>query len=501
MVALAAFVLYSFAQRWDVLTASPFPIGVDGYFYSIQLRSLLETGALQYPASPFAFWLLAPFAAATDPITGAKLGTACFGALIALPAYGIGVRLGNGRGPGLVAAALATFSAGSMYLTIEFVKNGIGITVALTALWLVLRALETSSRPRIALAIAGIVAALLTHKMAGGLTLALALPAVLAEEIARGKLRGRRLLTLAIAGGVALVAIVVVGMLAPRRFLSPNDARLLHELFTWDPDFTLPVAATSRGVLHLGYEPLVGAILGVLAAAALIADRKFPATEERLALRIRVVSWSVVVLAIAIGWPFLTVDDSQGLGMRLRIIAFVPMALCAAIALRSALRFALPLVATDLNPARAIVCTLLVGVCMLRVPGFRTEGRVVAEPGMVTASYALAGRIPDGDVVVVPERHIAYMLQWYAHVTISTRPEHVPIERRWRVMPRAFIGRDSSLYDALIVIRTRRDLPPVVGLHPRDANGLVLVPEVTWQYLVTRLPVSDREWFAAWPTI
>jgi len=33
-----------FWQRWRLLTASPFPLGVDGYFYPIQLRSLLERG-------------------------------------------------------------------------------------------------------------------------------------------------------------------------------------------------------------------------------------------------------------------------------------------------------------------------------------------------------------------------------------------------------------------------------------------------------------------------
>ncbi|HEY6173455.1 MAG TPA: hypothetical protein VIX73_03385 [Kofleriaceae bacterium] len=83
--ALVALVAWSFWQRWMLLTASPFPLGVDGYFYPIQLRALLAHGELAYPASPLAFYLLAPFAAATDPITGAKLGTAIYGAAVAAP--------------------------------------------------------------------------------------------------------------------------------------------------------------------------------------------------------------------------------------------------------------------------------------------------------------------------------------------------------------------------------------------------------------------------------
>src|SRR5262245_47113913 len=163
--ALVALVAWSFWQRWQLLAASPFPLGVDGYFYPIQLRSLLEHGTLQYAASPLAFYLLAPFAALTDPITGAKLGAALFGAAIAAPAYGVGARLGASRGAGLLAAALATTSAGSAYLTIEFVKNGIGLTVALTALWLALRAIARPSRPRVVAAIAAVLAAYATHKM------------------------------------------------------------------------------------------------------------------------------------------------------------------------------------------------------------------------------------------------------------------------------------------------------------------------------------------------
>ncbi|HEX8106879.1 MAG TPA: hypothetical protein VF516_04080, partial [Kofleriaceae bacterium] len=53
----AALLAWSFWQRWQLLTASPFPLGVDGYFYPVQLRALLARGELAYPASPLAFYL------------------------------------------------------------------------------------------------------------------------------------------------------------------------------------------------------------------------------------------------------------------------------------------------------------------------------------------------------------------------------------------------------------------------------------------------------------
>ena len=65
-VALLALVAYSAWHRYGFLASSPFPLGIDGYFYPIQLRSLLETGHLIYPASPLALWLMWPLAAITE---------------------------------------------------------------------------------------------------------------------------------------------------------------------------------------------------------------------------------------------------------------------------------------------------------------------------------------------------------------------------------------------------------------------------------------------------
>ena len=498
--ALVAFVAWSFAQRWSVLAASPFPVGVDGYFYPIQLRSLLETGSLQYPASPLTFWLLAPFAAATDPITGAKLGAACYGALIALPAYGIGASLGNGRGPGIVASALATFSAGSAYLTIEFVKNGVAITVALAALWAVLRALDRPTRGRIVVALVGVAAAVLGHKMAAAIVLGIAVPAAIAE--AAGRLRGRR--AAGLYGGLAIGVGVVValGMIAPHRFLSSSDAALLDGLLTGDANWSLPVVDIAgtpplgEPLHQLGYEPLIGAVLGVLAVAVLALDRSRPRRRGAT-----VVSWIVAALAIAIGLPWLAVDDPQGLAVRVRIVAFVPMAICAAIVLGSALRFAVPRLAEQPRLARGVVCGVLALVFALRVPGSRREGLVEIHPALISGALALPGHIPDGDVAIVPERHIAFMVAWYTRTPISIRPEPIAIERRWRLLPGAFVGIGSPLDDALLAVRARPELPPPIGLHPYAPNGLVLVPEVTWNHVLARLPWRDRARFHRWPTI
>lgn len=499
-VALAALVVWSAIERWQLLASSPFPLGVDGYFYPVQLRALLEDGTLAYPSAPLGLWLLAPLAAATDPITGAKLGAAIYGALIALPAYGLGARLGGGRGPGLLAAVLATRAAGSMYLSLEFVKNGIGLTVALAALWAVLRALERPrARGRRVLAIAGLAAAVLTHKMAAAIVLAVAIPAAIGAAAGRGALRGRRLLLAIAALAAAALALAVVGLAFPERFLSPADAALVDGLLApaaWDA----PLGPRRMTLGHEGAAALVLAVLAALAltraggraiaeTSAVVVPREYHAAAAPPAPAggDAVARWAIVGLGLAIGLPWLDVADGQRLGFRLRIAAFVPMALAAAIAAGR--------ITAHVRPRHAALAALA-GALALRTPGDRAEGRVPTHPALVAAVQALPTRIPPGAVAIVPERHVAFMVAWYARVPSRLQPEPVPPARRVRVLPGAWIGLRSPLADALLAARTGP--APPVGVHPGDPNGLVVVPEATWQAIVARLP-PGAPW-AAWPT-
>ena len=497
--ALAALVTMSFWVRWRILTESPFPEGIDGYFYPIQLRSLLAHGTLAYPASPLAFWFMAPFAAVTDPITGAKLGAALFGALIALPAYGVGARLGKSRGAGLVAAALATTSAGSAFLTVEFVKNSVGLTVGLTALWLVLRALERPVRGRIGVALASVVAAFLTHKMAAGIVIVIAIPAGLAEAVGQGALRGRRLLYALLLLGAAAISLLVLGLVSPERFLSPDDAGLLHAMWgeaRWD----LPALGTPNITLAMGHEAVIGAALALIAIGSRLQIVRARFADVGLAKRSpgeRVAAWVIIGLALAIALPWLAVTNPQGLGFRVRIVAFVPMALCAAIAVPV---LELPF-ARVTSAIRTGVLARVARAIVLAMPTDRTEGRVLAHPAMVAAVEGMAGRIPEGGIAIVPERHIAFMVTWYTGVPFRMRPEGVPRERRWRVMPLAFIGIDSPLDQLLMAARREPGLVPPVGTHPRHPNGLVLVAEPTWEWILARLPPEARAHFTRWPTI
>jgi hypothetical protein len=93
-----------------------------------------------------------------------------------------------------------------------------------------------------------------------------------------------------------------------------------------------------------------------------------------------------------------------------------------------------------------------------------------------------------------------FMVDWYTRADVSLRPEPIPYAQRVRLFGLVFIGGPKSPLDH--ALDAARDQPePPIGLHPRYRNGLVLVSEPTWDWLLTQLPAADRAHFAAWPTI
>ncbi|MEJ7604337.1 MAG: hypothetical protein WKG01_41135, partial [Kofleriaceae bacterium] len=336
--------------------------------------------------------------------------------------------------------------------------------------------------------ILALVLAMLAHKMAAALATGIAIPAVLAQAAARGQLRGRRLIYLIGLLGAATLAMIVVGLAAPQRFLSPADLALVGELVTTGAQWTLPALARGGRTLALGHEAAIALVLGVLAAAVLATSPG----DQRRAAGLRVVAWASVVLALLIGLPWLDVSSAQGLAFRLRLAAFVPLALCGAIVAgaglgiaRSRFRAALirrggldeSAVARQVQRAAWIAVAIVLGALALRTPGTRTDGRVLAHPAMIAAAQAVRGRLPAGAVAIVPERHILFMVAWYARVPVSLRPDAIPVAQRWRVMPRHFLGFDSPLDAAVLAIRAWPDVIAPVGIHPLHPNGLVIVAE------------------------
>lgn len=467
---------WTFRDRWQFLTASPYPTGVDGYWYAVQLRSILGGDGLYYPAAPLSLWLMAPLAALSDPFTGAKLGAALASAALPLAVYPLGRRIGGSRATGLLAAVIVATSAGSFYLATEFVKNAVALPIAMAALVAAARALERPGRRRAALAAALVLATGLAHSLALAFAVAALAPPLAVAALERGRTRALAMAAAALAAAAGLLAW--------------REGDLLAGLFAAEPDWALPALRIGGRALLFRHEVAIAGAVGLLALAAAVLARRVAALASQVPRRGRAFGLGPAAWALAFALPWIDASDPEGLAFRVRLLSFLPLALAAPLLCAHALA---RLDATW----RMTAVMLLTGMALYR-PG-RYEAPVVrADPDLAAAVAAARGRVPPGDVIVSPERHLVFMTVWYTGVETRLDPASVPAARRWRLVAMSYMS--EALVRALDRARAEPGVRPPISLHRGNPNGLVLLPEATWEWLLARLPPDEARAYRAWPT-
>jgi hypothetical protein len=462
-------VLAAFGARLHALRASPFPTGIDGYWYLLQIRSLLEHGHLS-SSSPLVPWLMAALSLVVEPVLALKIVAALGSTALVVPTFIVGKRICRQTGPALLGAALVVTSAQSFFLCTEFVKQAVGLSLAMGFVAALAYLLDRPSLGRGILALALLVAGALAHNTAVGLALLWAAPLV------GGMLwRSRRLLA-----GSAL------GLLALLWIVSRNLA-VLGKLFGRHANFSFAVLTSEgRAPLLLGHEVALATGLAVLVLG--FAWLRKPTEGPRLPPLVI----GFCAFAVLQALPWIDITDDQGLGYRLRLCAFTCLGPCAAL-------LAARLLGRFRPTVRSGAWTLAVGLVLLR-PWSSNEGVVKAHPAMVEATLHLRGVLPPETIVVVPERHTAFMAAYYGEVNVRLRPP-VPLdpEHTFRLLPGAAVRPD--LWAALDRMRAQPvpGVVPAISLHPLHPNGLVLLSEPTFQYLVASLPTQEQQWYRAWP--
>src|SRR5262249_22990352 len=149
---------------------------------------------------------------------------------------------------------------------------------------------------------------------------------------------------------------------------------LIGDLFTARARWSAPALVTRHATLAFDHEAVLAALAALAAAVLLVVRRKqLDRSGAELAA-----DWTLVAIAIVIALPWLAVADHQGLGFRLRIAAFVPLALLAAIAIG-----ALP-VREIIRDAWCSVVALGIVLVAAREP--HTEGEIVTHPALVASA-------------------------------------------------------------------------------------------------------------------
>ncbi len=176
---LASLCAAAIAARAWLQFGTPLTPGMNGAYYFVQARALLEHGRLAIPDLPLTFWLQAGLARFVAALTGwpqddaivfaVKLADAVLPPLVAWPVAWLGARwqFADDRSPSRLAmlapAAIVCASAAPLSMTGDFQKNSLALVWLAATAWTAHRFLTAPDRPRAAAIVPCLVLLGLTH--------------------------------------------------------------------------------------------------------------------------------------------------------------------------------------------------------------------------------------------------------------------------------------------------------------------------------------------------
>jgi hypothetical protein len=133
LLMLFAIFIFSFVLDIFVLTRYSLSYGIDGAFYDIQVRNILQHGFPMSNDPPLAYYLLTPFVLLFgNSFLGVKIGMALMGSLLVLPAYLLTEcytkeKVGGSKIPALLSAFMVTVNVNYFALIGDFLQNLVGV--------------------------------------------------------------------------------------------------------------------------------------------------------------------------------------------------------------------------------------------------------------------------------------------------------------------------------------------------------------------------------------
>ncbi len=145
---LLAIFVFSFVLDLYVLTRYSFSYGIDGAFYDIQVRNVIQYGFPMSNDPPLAYYLLTPWVILTgNSFLGIKIGMALMGSLLAFPAYFLtecythGKNVGS-RVPALLSAFMVTVNINYFAMIGDYMQNLVGVLFLTVFLYFAIRWFE-----------------------------------------------------------------------------------------------------------------------------------------------------------------------------------------------------------------------------------------------------------------------------------------------------------------------------------------------------------------------
>ena len=310
--ASASVVLISVFYKFSLTSNSLLP-GLDGAYYWVQVRSLLENSSLAFSDLPLVFYVQAGIAWLLNDIPSAvRISDAILPALSAFPIYLIARRYPNPLLPAASIAFVLLNPVQLFFFTGDFIKNEAAIPAVFLLSWILLSWDERGARSRYVMAGTTILAISFTHF--GTLLLALMILSFwLLVRIRQQQVKIRPLtIGLVILSGF-LVALMLA-LVVPSRFttltafiLNPGE---IFNLPAWQAilyGYANPVIASTIILCQLG-----SSVLGVVAWKL---RSTFSISETS-------VVWSSLIVTFVLSSPIIGIAWFN----RLAALAFVPLA-------------------------------------------------------------------------------------------------------------------------------------------------------------------------------
>ena len=394
LICILGFIFY----LW-ILTRHSLIYGIDGPYYLIQVKSLLETGRLAYGDPPLAFLLFALLAVlfGGDITFGVRVGVAFFSAVSAVPLYFLVKKNAHMKIAGYTAMLTSIFSSPHIRMMNDLLKNAVGVCFLLFFIYYLHELVfGEETRRNMLLASLFLVLTGATHILDFGvaiLFLGLYLSVAFLLDVNRG-LAVKNLGTMVLVVGVFVIAAFAAFPSLFTDFF--KGFSFLRDLFT-------ALGETTHPILFL-FDPRGGAlIMPILVIGLILAVYEWKIVNKEAALALVVVT----VIGLALSFPLI---PSEWL-WRFLLMEFIPIA------------FILGYSVSKMERKVAVTIFLLIAVFPVVIQG--VEASKWMGPTINAKGYGeleVMKTVLPSDLVVVVEPRLMYWVEYIFECDIARHP-------------------------------------------------------------------------------
>lgn len=357
--------------EYRILNTTEAAVGVDGYYYVLQVQSLLDTGRPYYQTiTRFPIYTFAALAGISGNTIGSiKVASVLLHMLLCLGVFAILQSTTRNNWLGLIGSCVLLFPTSRFYLLAEFLNQLTAVTLLVWSGWTLIRAMQTGRRLWFVLSAVLGTAALFSHKSASVIVVTI----VASIAAVRWLQRDKRRAAVAVSG-VVICAFAPAIIAAQKLFAVPQWLQSQVSAYPQNPVRT-PFLAD--GILLIIVSVVLLIVL-LRTGNGLGFNRIFAA----LAL------WSLIVTMN----PFLNPSALlSGLAGRLRVVSHVQLGLL------------LPLLICILWSAhkRTAYYLVLIAVILLFASGRRPWPRVL-QPEYLSSRNSLIRALKDNSAALAP---------------------------------------------------------------------------------------------------